>query len=89
MNAKETYGPNISTTPLRQRGFQQCLPFSRTIVRGNAVMGVVDTFEHGAVGMVKYANKPIKRHLLSTYCYDRADQILTYDCQMLIWFLVI
>ena len=51
-------------------------------------MGVVDTFEHGAVGMVKYAcmlkPKPIKRHLLSTYCYDRADQILTYDCQMLI-----
>ena len=26
--------PNISTTPLRQRGFRQCLPFSWTTLRG-------------------------------------------------------
>ena len=42
--------PNISTTPLRQWGFRQCLPFSWTTLRGKhgwhpiAVMGVVDTF---------------------------------------------
>ena len=42
--------PNVSTTPLRQWGFQQCLPFSWTTLRGKhcrhpiEVMGVVDTF---------------------------------------------
>ena len=42
--------PNISTTPLRQWGFQQCLHFSSTTLRGKhcrhpiAVKGVVDTF---------------------------------------------
>ena len=41
---------NISTTPLWQWGFWQCLPFSWTTLRGKhcrhpiAVMGVVDTF---------------------------------------------
>ena len=44
--------PNVSTTPLRQWGFQQCSPFSWTTLRGKhcrhpiAVMGVVDTFGH-------------------------------------------
>ena len=33
--------------------------------------------------------KPIKNHLLAIHWYNRADQILTYDHQMLIWFLVI
>ena len=47
-----SYGPNVSTTPLRQWGFRQCLPFSWTTRRGKhcrhpiAVMGVVDTFGH-------------------------------------------
>ena len=42
--------PNVSTTPLRQWGFRQSLPFSWTTLRGKhwrhpiAVMGVVDTF---------------------------------------------
>ena len=42
---------NISTTPLRQWGFRQCLPFSWTILGGKhcrhpiAVMEVVDTFK--------------------------------------------
>ena len=42
--------PNVSTTPLRQWGFRQCLPFSWTTLRGKhcrhliAVMGVVDMF---------------------------------------------
>ena len=42
--------PNVSTTPLRQLGFWQCLHFSWTTLRGKhcrhpiAVMGVVDTF---------------------------------------------
>ena len=47
---------NVSTTPLRQSGFGQCLPFSWTTLRGKhcwrpiaAVMGVVDTFEHTLV----------------------------------------
>jgi hypothetical protein len=49
----DTYGPNVSTTPLWQWGFRQCLPFSWTTLRGKhcrnpiAVMGVVDTFGHG------------------------------------------
>ena len=40
----------VSTTPLRQWGFRQCLPFSWTTLRGKhcrhpiAVIGVVDTF---------------------------------------------
>ncbi len=44
------HGQNVSTTPLRQWGFRQCLPFSWTTLRGKhcwhpiAVMGVVDTF---------------------------------------------
>ena len=43
---------NVSTTPLRQWVFHQCLPFSWTTLRGKhwrhpiAIMGVVDTFEH-------------------------------------------
>jgi hypothetical protein len=39
--------PNVSTTPLGQWGFRQCLPFSWTTVRGKHCrhpMGVVDTF---------------------------------------------
>ena len=42
--------PNVSTTPLRQWGIRQCLPFSWTTLRGKhcrhpiAVMGVVVTF---------------------------------------------
>jgi hypothetical protein len=42
--------PNISTTPLRQWVFWQCLPFSWKTLRGKhcrdhiAIMGVVDTF---------------------------------------------
>ena len=41
---------NVSTTPLRQWGFLQCLPFSWTTLRDKhcrhpiAIMGVVDTF---------------------------------------------
>ena len=41
---------NVPTTPLRQWGFWQCLPFSWTTLRGKhcrhliAVMGVVDAF---------------------------------------------
>ena len=47
---------NISTTLLWQWGFWQCLPFSRTTLRGKhcrhpiAVMGVVDTFRKILVG---------------------------------------
>ena len=47
----QSLGSNVSTTPLRQWGFRQCLPFSWTTLRGKhcrhpiAVMGVVDTFE--------------------------------------------
>ena len=43
---------NISTTPLWQWGFWQCLPFSWTTLRGKhcrhhiAVLGAVDTFGH-------------------------------------------
>ena len=45
--------PNVSTTPLRQWGFWQCLPFSWTTLRDKhcqhpiAIMGVVDTFGPG------------------------------------------
>ena len=43
---------SVSTTPLRQLGFRQCLPFSWTTLRGKhcrhpiALMGVVDMFGH-------------------------------------------
>ena len=43
--------PYVSSTPLRQWGFRQCLPFSWTTLRGKhclhpmTVMGNVDTFE--------------------------------------------
>ena len=46
-------GPNVSTTPLRQWGLRQCLPFSWTTIRGKhcrhpiAVMVVVETFGPG------------------------------------------
>ena len=49
---KIRYSPNISTTPLWQWGFRQCLPYNQTALRGKhcghpiAVMGVVDTFRH-------------------------------------------
>ena len=45
---QNSYSPNVSTTPLRQWGFRQCLSFSWTSLRGKhcrhpiAVMGVVD-----------------------------------------------
>ena len=49
-------GSKVSTTPLRQLGFQQCLPYSWTTLRGKhcrhpitVLMGVVDTFEDGLV----------------------------------------
>ena len=51
-NTNTNSSPNVSTTPLRQWGFRQCLPFSLTALRGKhcrhpiAVMGVVDTFGH-------------------------------------------
>ena len=44
-------GLNVSTTPLQQWGFRQCLPFSWTTLRGKhcrhpiAIMGVVDMFK--------------------------------------------
>ena len=47
LTKKRTPCPNVSTTPLRQWGFQQCLSFSWTTLRGKhcrhpiAVMGVV------------------------------------------------
>ena len=46
------YFPNVSTTPLRQWGFRQCLPFNWTTLRVKhyrhhiVVMGVVDMFGH-------------------------------------------
>ena len=45
---QNSYSPNVSTTPLRQWGFRQCLSFSWTSLRGKhcrhpiAVLGVVD-----------------------------------------------
>ena len=48
-------GPNVSTTPLQQWDFLQCLPFSWTTLRDkhcwhlSAVMGVVDTFGPGYI----------------------------------------
>ena len=45
---RKRYRPNISTTPLQQWSFWQCLPFRWTILRGKhcwhpiVVMGVVD-----------------------------------------------
>ena len=47
--------PNVSTSPLRQWCFRQCLPFSWTTLRGKhcrhpiAIMGVVDTLGQSLV----------------------------------------
>ena len=38
---------------------------------------------------LKVTNRPIKHHLLTIDWYNWADQVLTYDRQMLIWFIVI
>ena len=52
VGVKMTHCSNVPTTPLRQWGFRQCLPFSWTTLGGKhcrhpiAVMGVVDTFRH-------------------------------------------
>ena len=32
--SREAHCPNVSTTPLQQWGFRQCLPFSLTTLRG-------------------------------------------------------
>ena len=51
--------PNVSTTPLRQWGFRQCLPFRWATLRGKhcrhpiAVMGVVNTFGHSSVSVLR------------------------------------
>ena len=37
----------------------------------------------------KVFEKPKNHHLLAIHGCNKADQILTYDGQMLIWFLVI
>ena len=37
---------------------------------------------------LKVFQKPIQHHWLAIHLYNKADQILTYDCQMLIWFVV-
>ena len=56
---KCTQGPNISTTPLQQWGFPQCLPFSWTTLRGKhyrlliAIMEVVDMFWHFPTNVLK------------------------------------
>jgi hypothetical protein len=36
--------PNVSTTPLRQWSFRQCLPFSWTTLRGKHCRHPIDTF---------------------------------------------
>ena len=44
--------PNVSTTPVRQWGFRQCLPFrGKHCWHPIAIMGVVDTF-----GLLKEAS---------------------------------
>ena len=61
--------PNIPTTPLRQWGFRQCLPFSWTTPRDKlcrhpiAVMGVVDTF-----GLSRNSKKLPKQSEDQSFC---------------------
>ena len=61
---------NVSTTPLRQWGFWQCLLFSWTTLRSKhcrhpiAIMGVVDTFGHYLVNQYLARNTSILR-----FCY--------------------
>ena len=85
------HSPNVSTTPLRQWGFRQCLPFSWTALRGKhcrhpiAIMGVVYTFWHYAT-----AKSPLAHALAPTsvsICYlihKGVNWPLTYcgTCQM-------
>ena len=62
-NMEKGLSSNVSTTPLRQWSFQQCLPFSWTTLRGKhcrhpiAVMGVVDTFRQYTSHPEKFVTK--------------------------------
>ena len=88
--------PNVSTTPLRQWGFQQCLPFSWTTLRGNhcrhpiAVMGVVDTFGPSQSQKVEFNLDQIKiwQHwLLLNFFFCGALNCQSCGLCSLIWWL--
>ena len=70
MSHKQGHCPNVFTTPLREWGFRQCLPFSWTTLRGKhcqhpiAIMGVVDTFGHYLVNQDLARNTSILH-----FCY--------------------
>ena len=66
-----SYNPNVSTYPLWQWGFGQCLPLSWSTLRGKhcqhpiAVMGVADTFRHDleSFGLLS------KQHSFTSYLF--------------------
>ena len=75
---------NVSTTPLRQWGFWQCLPFSWTTVRDKhcrypiAVMGVVDTFEPWQPGL----SQGVGLGFFSPPVFGQTDEVV--DCTLMI-----
>ena len=77
------HSPNVSTTPLRQWGFRQCLPFSWTTLRGKhcrhpiAVMGVVDTFGHKSLLWATSFSQSI---LLSTLLFSFRQTTVSAQC---------
>ena len=86
------YGLNVSTTPLRQWGFQQCLPLSWTTLRSKhcrhpiAVMGVVDTFGLSPLGHCSSAfckNMNATSDFISTHCVRMLLLLIGYK-----WFCV-
>ena len=78
--------PNVSTTPLRQWVFQQCLPFSWTTLKGNhclhpiAVMGVVDTFEQNFLNYIIYFILGDQDPSWSIVCYVASYQGRALRC---------
>ena len=61
----------VSTTPLRQWNFRQCLPFSWTTLKSKhfrhtiSIMGVVDMFQPCFLLFLFFSKKPLKKPL---YC---------------------
>ena len=86
--ARMTLCPNVSTTPLRQWGFRQCLPFSWTALRGKhhwhpiAIMEVVDTFFFASFGGPKSEKKILCYHMRPPWPQNLVRLLNTYPCNL-------
>ena len=72
---KQRTSPKVSTTPLRQWGFHQCLPFSCTTLRYKhcqhpiVILVVVDTFGPGQIdGQKNRPERPARENIPQRHC---------------------